>query len=155
MEQFKLVGIAGLEVVRPPEKLKTVLGSCVGIVMHDPRTRVTGLAHAILPTGDEAAAELGKYADQAVDNLVVRMVGLGANKKTIQARLVGGATMFGKPSDNSLGVRNAEEARRRLSDHGIPVVAEALGGGKGRKLFIDAESGKTTVEAIGELPCEI
>jgi len=33
MAASRMVGIGGLELVRPPERLKTVLGSCVGIVV--------------------------------------------------------------------------------------------------------------------------
>lgn len=146
----KLIGIGGLETCQPPERLRTVLGSCVGIILHDPQARILGLAHAILPSGEEVVSERGKFADQAVDNLVSALVALGARKCRLQARLVGGAAMFGKPDAKGLGCRNADSARRRLDYHKVPVIAEALGGTKGRKVIADPENGKVFVEVIGE-----
>jgi len=150
MEKCKLVPIGGLEIVQSPAKLKTVLGSCVGIFIHDRKMKFAGLAHSILPSGDEPDAEPGKFADRAVDNIVRALKVQGVDVNKLQSKLVGGATMFGKPSANSLGERNVETAREQLERHGIPVIAEAVGGTKGRKMMIDPETGMVEVELIGE-----
>ena len=144
------VGIGALVVAEAPDKLRTVLGSCVGIALYDRRRRLAGLAHVILPEGNSESAELGKFADQAVDNLIVQLAAMGASKTRLQAKLVGGAAMFGAENNNGLGDRNVEVARNRLAQHGIPVLAEAVGGTKGRKLFVDPDSGEAMVEIIGQ-----
>lgn len=146
------VGIGALAVAEAPDKLKTVLGSCVGIALYDRQRRVAGLAHAILPEGASESAELGKFADQAVDNLIVQLASMGASKTRLRAKLIGGAAMFGAKNNNGLGDRNVEVARERLAQHGIPVLAEAVGGTKGRKLFVDPDSGDAIVEIIGQKP---
>ena len=144
------VGIGGLEVVCAPDKLRTVLGSCVGIVIFDPAAEVAGLAHSILPVGHEEPAELGKFADQAVDNLLIRLTRAGANKANLQAKLIGGAAMFGNETSMQLGARNVDAASARLEAHEIPIVATAVGGTKGRKVLLDARTGEILVAAIGE-----
>ena len=144
------VSIGGLAVAEAPDKLRTVLGSCVGIALYDRKCRLAGLAHAILPEGESESAELGKFADQAVDNLIVQLAAMGAAKARLEAKLVGGAAMFGAENNNGLGDRNVEVARNRLTQHGIPVRAEAVGGTKGRKLCVDPESGEAIVEIIGQ-----
>lgn len=146
----KLIGIGALDVVRSPDKLRSVLGSCVGIVLLDPAGQIAGLAHSILPSGEEIPPEPAKFADQAVDNLLARMLNAGAKKSRLVAKLVGCATMFGKAENGSLGERNAEAARGRLGHHGIPILACALGGTKGRKVFVESETGRVHVEVIGE-----
>ena len=147
-----MIGISALVVVSAPDKLRTVLGSCVGIAIFDARVGVGGLAHSILATGAEEAEELGKFADQAVDNLIMRLTAEGADKRRLQAKLVGGAAMFGKKTNNVLGDRNVQEARQRLQAHGIPVVAEAVGGTKGRKMLLDPSTGEIEVAIIGAEP---
>ncbi len=144
------VSIGGLVVAEAPDKLRTVLGSCVGIALYDRQRHLAGLAHAILPEGDNESAELGKFADQAVDNLIVQLASMGASKARLEAKLVGGAAMFGAESNNGLGDRNIKTARDRLTQHGIPVLAEAVGGTKGRKLCVDPDSGEAIVEIIGQ-----
>ena len=48
---FKLinVGIADTEVAKPPDILRTILGSCVGICFYDSVNKIGGLAHIMLP----------------------------------------------------------------------------------------------------------
>ncbi len=144
------VGIGAIGVAEAPDKLRTVLGSCVGIALYDRRRHLAGLAHAILPEGESECAELGKFADQAVDNLIVQLASKGASRTRLVAKLVGGAAMFGAQNNNGLGDRNVEVARDRLTQHGIPILAEAVGGTKGRKFFVDPDSGEAIVEIIGQ-----
>ena len=41
------VGMADLAVCKPPDNLTTLgLGSCIGIALYDPSTKVTGLAQS-------------------------------------------------------------------------------------------------------------
>lgn len=145
-----MVGISALVVVSAPDKLRTVLGSCVGIAIFDAEAGIAGLAHSILATGAEEAEELGKFADQAVDNLIIRLAAEGAETNRLRAKLIGGAAMFGKNSNNLLGDRNVESARQRLHAHGVAVVAEAIGGTKGRKMLLDPSTGEIEVAIIGE-----
>ena len=144
------VAIGGLVVALEPDKLRTVLGSCVGIVVYDPERKVGGLAHSILPEATTESTELGKFADQAVDNLIMQLLSIGADKKRLVAKLFGCATMFGSQERNGLGDRNAVAAQQRLEQNGIPILATALGGTKGRKMMFDPATGAARVEIIGE-----
>ena len=50
MGEMIKVGMADLKVCKYPDNLTTIgLGSCIGIAMYDPSTKVTGLAHIMLP----------------------------------------------------------------------------------------------------------
>lgn len=151
--RIHMVGIGALKIAAAPEKLRTVLGSCVGIVLFDLHLRIAGLAHSILPQGSEEIEELGKFADQAVDNLVVRLTALGASKTRLRAKLVGGAAMFETANNGAqLGQRNVEAARRRFQAHEIPIIAEAVGGTKGRKVRVHPDTGNVEVAIIGSEP---
>jgi chemotaxis protein CheD len=44
------VGMADMKLCRPPDKLTTLgLGSCVGVVLYDTSTKISGMVHVMLP----------------------------------------------------------------------------------------------------------
>ncbi len=50
MSQIIKVGMADLKVCKSPDGVTTLgLGSCVGIALRDPVTKIGGLAHIMLP----------------------------------------------------------------------------------------------------------
>jgi chemotaxis protein CheD len=151
-EQVK-VGMAEMQVAHPPGELACFgIGSCVVIALFDPVAKVAGLAHAMLPHAAAPVAEedLGKYADTAPQELVRRMEKFGVRRERLVARLVGGATMFSfgaKAADagQSLGERNAENARQGLAALGISLQAEDTGGNYGRSIEFHATDGSLQV----------
>lgn len=129
------------------------LGSCIGLALLDERRGVAGLAHILLPDSrDGAMAMPGKFADTAVPALIERMTRLGAIGRNLQAVLVGGAQMFafGGKSRLDIGARNEEATRAALKKVGIPVLAAATAGNKGRTVAVYiAEFAVTAKEAGG------
>ena len=109
------------------------LGSCIGLAVVDKRAGVAGLAHIVLPaaSGTPRRESLNKFADHAVPALVDGMVERGAARVFMQAALVGGASMFAG-TGLEVGVRNADAVRELVASRRVPVVAEAIGGSKGR-----------------------
>jgi len=128
------------------------LGSCVGIALFAPETRVGALAHVLLPNVNLSAAPAlpGKYPATAVPAMVRRLRELGA-RGIIEARLVGGASMFVPllaQGALSLGTRNIAAARAACAAAGIPVVGEDTGGTHGRSVYFDIAAGVVLVRSI-------
>lgn len=147
-----VVGISELEVARAPARLTAVaLGSCVGVILHDPVAQVGGLAHVLLPSpgvGRPRPDTPGRFAPTAVAALIAGMAGLGAENSRLTARLVGGASMFAQlqpPGSIQMGERNVHAAREALQAHGIPLIGEAVGGEFGRSLDFDVHTGKVVI----------
>lgn len=149
------IGIAAIRCVRAPDKLRTVLGSCIGIVLYDLRARIGAMGHVILPASLEGEGDPGKFADTAVDELVRRMLAEGAERKRISAKIAGGAAMFGSDSASALGARNADAVRNRLDHHAIPLMGSAIGGSKGRRMILDPATGEVHIDVIGESTCRL
>ncbi len=72
------------------------LGSCVAILLHDPGTGVGGLAHMLLPSRSlsRSGDNPGRFPQTAVPALIDEMSALGADRRRLIARLIGGASMF-------------------------------------------------------------
>lgn len=144
------IGIAGIDVVKSPSRIRTVLGSCIGVALFDCVAKIGGMAHVILPASSEGTGNPAKFADTAVDLLLEMVLESGAKQERLAAKIVGGAVMFGDATSESLGLRNAEGVKQRLTHHKIRLVAEAIGGTKGRKMMLDPVDGSVKVEIIGE-----
>jgi chemotaxis protein CheD len=153
MAQTIRVGMAQAGVAQHPDLIETqALGSCVGVVLYDPYTRIGGIAHAMLPDISDAKensrGNLEKFANSAIEILIKKMEDLGAKKRFMKAKLVGGANMFPGIFSNvalSIGKRNTDAARTKLAELGILIEAEEIGDSFGRTIVLDTFTGKLKV----------
>jgi len=138
-------------VAAAPAKIRTLLGSCVGIVLHDPRARVGGVAHIVLPRSGGEADHPGKYADTAIPALIADLDRLrgGRSGRGLVAKLAGGASMFQAGSAINIGRRNAETVEEVLTGLGIPVLASDVGGESGRRITLDTATGVVAIRIPG------
>jgi chemotaxis protein CheD len=140
-----------LHVSATPCRVSTILGSCVAVAVFDPVTGVGGLNHFLLPHGPSVApAQAARFGNLAVPQLVEAVLAAGAHRASLQAKLFGGACVlaaFKKPGGH-LGTRNVEVAREMLKVDGIPVVAEDVEGGSGRKLIFQTHDGVAWVRSL-------
>lgn len=152
---FINVGIADMGVAMSPNTLRTILGSCIGICIYDPKMKIGGLSHIMLPSSKKPSNNLKKYADTAIPLMIDEMIKLGADQQRLIAKLAGGATMF-KYTDNSLmgeiGKNNILSVREILGSLRIPIVSEEVGGDYGRTIDFYLETGELKVKSIGKEP---
>ena len=152
------VGMAQFRVAAAPMKLMTMaLGSCLGLVLYDEDTRIGGLAHAMHPRrrNVKSNANRAKFVDSAIGLMVDRMVKRGARKECLTAKLFGGATMFNNMEGTrgvlQIGEKNIAEARRELQHHGIPIIAECVGGSRGRTILFNVSDGSVRVRDVYDI----
>lgn len=146
MSKTVTVGIADLNVVKPPDILVTyALGSCVGICLFDAQAQVGGLAHIMLPDSKliaGGAAQPRKFADTGIDELVKTMERMGARRSFMKAKIAGGAQMFAAMSNSAIaniGSRNVQAVKDVLRQMGIPIIAEDTGKDYGRTLYFNVK----------------
>jgi chemotaxis protein CheD len=144
------VKMAEMDVVTDGRSLKTILGSCVGVILRDPERRVSGLAHIMLPVRRRDDEATGKYADSAIPALLARLATSGCRVSSLQGLIIGGAQMFpmGNTSLASIGDQNVEAARKALRAKNIPIVFEDTGGLAGRTVTFDNATGKVSVKTL-------
>lgn len=155
MRDLIKVGMADLKVIKHPGVLTTLgLGSCVGICIYDPVSKVTGMAHIMLPSSQAIRnnSNPAKFADTAVELMLGEMLKHGADKSRLICKMAGGAQMFSFQSKNDMmkiGERNAEAVRDLMKQHRIPVKADDTGGSFGRTIEFDSKDGSLLIKTIG------
>lgn len=145
------VGMADLAVCKAPQKLMTAgLGSCVGVCVYDQKSKIGGLAHIMLPNSSQTKVvhNRAKYADTGILLLIEKMQELGAIKARMQAKIAGGAQMFGTSTMMRIGERNADEVKKILLDQKIPVLANDTGGNFGRTIIFNPDNGELYIKTI-------
>ena len=158
------VGLGEQAISRSPDDILVAygLGSCVGVVMIDPLSRVSGLLHAVLPRltdgMERADTNPSKYVEGGIENLIAAMVQQGANKNRLIVRLIGGANMLissGLIRSFDIGTRNIEVARTTLNRLKMPIAVEEVGGHTGRTVRVYVADSRVTVRVIGQIEREI
>ncbi len=150
------VGMADLKVCKSPDGLTTLgLGSCVGVAVRDPISKVGGLLHAMLPdsTVMQHDKSVEKFVDSGLDELIKQMIRAGAHRGRLEAKLAGGAQMFAFQRNSDLtkvGDRNAEAARKKLKAMGIKLLSEDCGLNYGRTVIYYPETGIYVIKAVGK-----
>lgn len=148
------VGMAEMDVITSCGLIRTTgLGSCVGLTLHDPYSKIAGMAHVMLPSSTIARGEvnLAKYADTAVPELLQKIINLGAYKSRIVAKMAGGSQMFsfsGREDTMRIGPRNIESCRAKLEELNIPLVAEDTGGNYGRTIELNCNTGVLFIRSV-------
>ena len=150
------VGMADLKLCKAPDAITTLgLGSCVGIAIRDPISKVGGLAHIMLPDSTQfsGTVNIPKYADTGAKELVRLIVANGGNRSRLVAKIAGGAQMFQFQSKNDMtavGQRNVEAVKKVLAELKIPILANDTGLNFGRTVEFYPETGDYIIKAVGK-----
>ncbi|MGI6144215.1 MAG: chemotaxis protein CheD [Peptococcia bacterium] len=149
------IGIAELKTAFSPATLFTAgLGSCIGVCLWDPKIKLGGIVHIMLPDstlGRNHVINKAKYVDTGIRALIDEMLSKGANKRRLVAKIAGGAQMFIMQSNLEMlkiGERNIEAVRNELKHQNIKLISEDVGGNYGRTIEFFTENGQLLVKSI-------
>lgn len=150
------VAMADLNICKSPDIITTLgLGSCIGLTLYDPVTKVGGMVHYMLPDSKQMKnnTNIAKFGDTGIVELLQRVVKAGANRGRLVAKIAGGAKMFevsGMSSVGNIGERNAIAAKEVLKQLGIRLVAEDTGLNYGRTVELHCETGEFYIKSVGK-----
>ncbi len=133
-----------------PFAISTIVGSGVALCLWDSAHAVGGANHFMLPQGPEDSGNATRYANVANPALLQRLLDLGAERETLEAKIFGGSLpqlTFGN-GGNRLGERNVEVVTRFLNLNGIRLVRSEVGGIRGRKLVFHTDDGRAWAEQL-------
>ena len=140
--------------IDPNDELITYsLGSCIGVALHDPATRIGGMLHYQLPSArlDSTKAEKKPlmFADTGMKYLIEKMLSLGSNKKRLNIKIAGGAQVMNDAKTFQIGKRNHAAIRQILWKNGMFIDAEDVGGRNARNLSLQVADGTVQVKSQG------
>ncbi|MCI9123290.1 MAG: chemotaxis protein CheD [Eubacterium sp.] len=156
MSRMIKVGMADLNICKNPDAITTLgLGSCIGIAIYDPVTKIGGLAHIMLPDSTKIRnnSNIAKFADTGITELVNRMVRAGAVRSRMVAKIAGGAKMFevtGADIIGNIGLKNAMASKKKLKELGIRLIAEDTGLNYGRTVELHCDTGEYYIKSVGK-----
>lgn len=120
-------------VTREDEVLDTVLGSCVSACIRNPRLRIGGMNHFMLPrpsgsgndTWEKVAGRATRYGSASMEKLINRILSAGGTRADLEVKIFGGGRVLSSLSD--VGKRNVAFVRDFLKQEGLKVVSEDVG----------------------------
>ena len=154
-ETVRKIGIGDIGVISGAGTLRTLLGSCIGLVLHDNKKHVGGMAHIVLPHSSGTVGPPGKYANLALPELIRQIQAIGGAPKELVAKLAGGARMFATEKTQSIGDQNLLAVEQLLRDAGIPIRGRHCGGTQGQRMSYDVATGIVVVEVVGSEVIEL
>jgi chemotaxis protein CheD len=132
------------------ERLETLLGSCVAIMLTDPRRTIGTMCHIVHSTSAAGrSAESSSSARIALPRMYELLQARGINPALCDAYIVGGGNMFPDLyANNHVGERNVSWALETLGRHGVHVLLHDVGGSAYRRVAWTVGPGAPQVTAI-------
>ena len=126
--------------------IMTVLGSCIAACIWDPRVRVGGMNHFMLPEGGTDSG--GRYGSYAMELLINELMKQGARRETMQAKIFGGGQVMSSFTTMNVGERNTKFVLDYLQTERIAVVSKDVLDIHPRKVCFFANTGKAMVKRL-------
>jgi chemotaxis protein CheD len=127
------------------------LGSCIALAVWDPRAKVGGLAHFMLPNGPANTASPVKFIDTGLDPFLKAVEAKGAVLTRSVFKAAGAAAMLTVGGGLAIGKRNAEMIQAALTERGISLAATALGGNAGRTVQLEVGDGRFLIKSLSSV----
>lgn len=150
-----VVGVAEMVASNDPgaELVTYSLGSCLGITVYDPVSKIGGLLHLMLPDSSidsvKAAASPFMFVDTGVPRLFQAVYNLGGDRRRILVKAAGGSQFLDREGVFNIGERNYAALAKLLARNGWSLQARDVGGFSSRTLRMDLSTGKISIKSPG------
>ncbi len=144
------------------EVVTTVLGSCISVCMRDPRLRVGGMNHFMLPEDRSTGANswlqgpgslATRYGSYAMESLINELMKLGAARERLEVKLFGGARIISSMTD--VGAKNIRFVREFLELERFTVMAEDVGDTRPRHVDYFPATGRVMLKHLQALSAPV
>ena len=140
------VALGDVHVAHEPTVVRTVLGSCISVCLHDPLRGIGGMNHFMLPRGRHDDGASLRFGVPAMEALLGALIDLGGSPRRFVAKVFGGAHVLDiAERPDGVPARNIAFVREFLAAGGIPIVAEDIGGYAPRAVQFHTGTGKVFV----------
>ena len=120
----------------------SAIGSCVVIAAYDAANKVGALAHVMVPGTSPKArtSQKTRYAADAIEEMISKMLSLGVKKDDIQVCLVGAGNVLQR-EDDTICQEIIDSVIELLNKQNIEIKARAIGGTERKSVSLDVEKG--------------
>ena len=134
-------------------RIRTILGSCVSLILWHPTKKEGGMCHMMLPARPNKRAPHepldGKYGNEAWELFRMDLERTKTKPSEYVVKMFGGASMFDidpMPGSNihhklNMGERNIEMAKKIIIENKLNLVSNNVGGTNSRRIHFDVWSG--------------
>jgi chemotaxis protein CheD len=134
-----------------PCVVKTILGSCISLVIYDPEKKIGGICHAMHPENPKTDENRNFfYADTAIQEIMNYFIVFVIAKEKMDISLYGGSSVVKTTGVTKFnpGNENIRSAIKTLDSFGIKPSVMDTGGDYGRKLLFYPHTGEVIVKKI-------
>ncbi|MCX5856967.1 MAG: chemotaxis protein CheD [Deltaproteobacteria bacterium] len=148
-----IVGISDLKVsCNPGDVLVTyALGSCICVAIYDPKVKVGGLLHFMLPDSSLDAVKAketpGMFADTGIPILFKSCYAYGAEKNRMIVKVAGGASILDDTNYFRIGQKNITAMRKIFWRNNVMTDGEDTGKNFNRTVRLELETGKCILKS--------
>lgn len=129
------------------------LGSCLGVVMYDTVKRTGGLLHSLLPDSsrdpDKARENPALFLDTGFLAMLDEMEQGGSKRENILIYAAGGSEIFDDSGIFNFGSQGGGVLAGLLSDAGLALEAQDIGGHSAKSLRLHLGTGAVTIQYSG------
>lgn len=147
-----IVGISDLKVSGNIDDvlITYALGSCIGIAVYDPRVRVGGLLHFMLPDSsidsNKAKVNPAMFADTGIPFLFKSCYRLGAEKRRMIVKIAGGAKIMDDANYFRIGQKNITALRKIFWKNNVLIDGEDTGKSNNRTVQLNISTGRVVIK---------
>ncbi|SFM50441.1 chemotaxis protein CheD [Thermodesulforhabdus norvegica] len=129
-----------------PTLIATVVGTGIAVCLWDRKKQRGGMNHFLFPRAKNRSEATPVFGNASILALVKFFREDGSEIKNLEAQIFGGAVPEeSSPEAARIARANVHIARTMLGRYGIPIVAEDVGGHKGRKVVFHSHNGDVAV----------
>ncbi|MFW9994237.1 MAG: chemotaxis protein CheD [Candidatus Odinarchaeota archaeon] len=149
----------------PFKPLRATLGSCIGLALYDPVTKLSGFAHMMVPNHPSTKnpgklKSKGKYVDIAIPHVLDWFNIKEIPFFRLEAKMAGGSSLLSKKKGflrNELlgGPKNVQTAIKILLKHGINLIGQDTGGDTERVMYFFPSDGNVLIREPSTGKCHM
>lgn len=156
-----VVGVSDFKVSKNVQDMiiTYALGSCIAVVVYDPRAKVGGMLHFMLAESSidkkKAMDNPAMFADTGIPLLFKSCYQLGAEKKRMIVKVAGGASILDDSNFFRIGQKNITAVRKIFWKNNVLITAEDTGKNFNRTVELHMADGRVIVRNAGGLLKEL
>ena len=148
-----IVGISDLKVSNNADDVLVTyaLGSCISVAVYDPKMKVGGLLHFMLPESsldaNKAKTNPAMFADTGIPQLFKSCYAYGAEKQRMIVKFAGGASILDDTNYFRIGQKNITAMRKIFWRNNVMIAGEDTGRNCNRTVRLDLATGRCLIKS--------